>query len=43
MTLLDAHRISDEIEERILDAFPKAEVIIHEDPEGVEEIPPHLA
>lgn len=43
MTLLEAHRISDEIEERILGAFPKAEVIIHEDPEGVEEIPPHLA
>ena len=37
MSLLRAHRISDAVEKDILDAFPDAEVIIHQDPEGVEE------
>jgi ferrous-iron efflux pump FieF len=36
MNLLSAHRISDEIEREIMRAFPGAEVLIHEDPEGVE-------
>jgi ferrous-iron efflux pump FieF len=37
MTLAHAHRVSDEVEAKILEAFPSAEVIIHQDPEGVEE------
>ena len=37
LTLDDAHVISDAVELKILAAFPNAEVIIHADPEGVEE------
>ena len=37
LTLDDAHVISDAVELEILAAFPNAEVIIHADPEGVEE------
>jgi ferrous-iron efflux pump FieF len=36
MTLLEAHRISDEVEDAIKAAFPDAEVITHQDPAGVE-------
>ncbi len=36
MSLMQAHEISDEVEREICAAFPKAEVIIHQDPEGVE-------
>ncbi len=36
MTLLEAHRISDEVEEAIMAAFPDAEVITHQDPAGIE-------
>ncbi len=36
MTLLEAHRISDEVEDAIMAAFPDAEVITHQDPAGVE-------
>ncbi|MBH64264.1 MAG: divalent metal cation transporter FieF [Alphaproteobacteria bacterium] len=43
MTLLEAHHIADEIELQVQEAFPDAEVMIHQDPEGLEEIPPHLA
>ena len=43
MTLLRAHHIADEIELQVREAFPEAEVMIHQDPEGVEEVPPHLA
>jgi len=32
-----AHRISDEVEARLVEAFPGAEVIIHQDPYGLEE------
>lgn len=39
MTLLEAHRIADEVENAIMAAFPDAEVITHQDPAGVEEIP----
>ncbi len=38
MTLSHAHIVSDEVEARILEAFPNAEVIIHQDPAGVPEI-----
>ena len=39
MSLLDAHRISDEVEDAIRLAFPDAEVLIHQDPAGIEETP----
>jgi len=37
LTLNEAHRISDAVEKEILASFPRAEVMIHQDPEGVEE------
>jgi ferrous-iron efflux pump FieF len=37
LTLSEAHRISDAVEADILAAFPNAEVMIHQDPVGVEE------
>src|SRR5438105_1384375 len=37
MNLLRAHEISDEVEARLQQAFPHAEVMIHEDPAGIEE------
>lgn len=37
ISLMEAHRISDEVERRILEAFPDAEVMIHQDPEGIDE------
>jgi len=39
LTLAEAHRISDEVEAEIMAAFPRAEVIIHQDPAGLDE--PH--
>ncbi|MFM9865506.1 MAG: cation diffusion facilitator family transporter [Micropepsaceae bacterium] len=36
MTLLEAHRIADDVENEIMAAFPDAEVITHQDPAGVE-------
>lgn len=37
LTLLDVHHIIHEIEEQLKQIFPLAEIIIHPDPEGVEE------
>lgn len=37
ISLHDAHRISDEVERAIRDAFPGSDVVIHEDPAGVPE------
>ena len=37
MKLQEAHDISEAVEQELMDAYPNAEVIIHEDPEGVEE------
>ena len=37
MTLHDAHIISDQVEADLLAEFPGAEVIIHQDPEGINE------
>jgi ferrous-iron efflux pump FieF len=37
MTLRRSHDIADEVEREILAAFPNAEVIIHQDPAGIEE------
>jgi ferrous-iron efflux pump FieF len=39
MTLADAHAVSDEVEKDLMAAFPGAEVIIHQDPEGYEQAP----
>jgi len=45
MSLLRAHQIADEVEAMMRAAYPNAEIIIHEDPEGIEEAPvfPHRA
>jgi ferrous-iron efflux pump FieF len=37
MSLARAHAVADEVEARILQAFPNAEVIIHQDPAGIAE------
>jgi len=37
LTLLEAHEIADDVMDDIEDAFPDAEVLIHEDPFGVKE------
>jgi len=37
LTLNEAHRVSDAVEADILQAFPQAEVMIHQDPEGIDE------
>ena len=36
MSLTRAHQVSDEVEAALCEAFPRAEVIIHQDPLGVE-------
>ena len=38
LTLMEAHRISDNVEDAVLAAYPGADVIIHQDPEGVAEV-----
>ena len=46
MNLLRAHEISDAVEALIQAAFPQAEILIHEDPAGIEErvaFPPRTA
>ena len=40
MSLTHAHTVSDAVEAEILAAYPLAEVIIHQDPAGVETLPP---
>ena len=42
MSLAQAHAISDEVERDLLAAYPGAEVIIHQDPEGLEPPPEEL-
>jgi ferrous-iron efflux pump FieF len=37
LSLSQAHRISDEVEARLRASYPGAEIIIHQDPEGIEE------
>lgn len=39
ISLSEAHRISDEIEAELLKRFPGADVIIHQDPAGHEDVP----
>jgi ferrous-iron efflux pump FieF len=41
ISLMGAHEVSDAVEHQLMDAFPNAEVIIHQDPAGVE-TPPEL-
>lgn len=43
LSLIDAHLIADEVEARIREMHPNAEVIIHQDPEGYMEDHPPLA
>ena len=43
LTLMRAHEISDAVEARIRAAFPHAEVLIHADPDGIEETMPSFA
>jgi ferrous-iron efflux pump FieF len=42
MTLAEAHRISDDVERAIEAAFPDTEVLIHQDPAGIEDRPKKL-
>ena len=35
MTVTEAHRVMDEIEEKLMAAFPGVEILIHPDPEGL--------
>ena len=37
LSLVRAHEISDEVEAKLRDAYPNAEIMIHQDPEGIEE------
>jgi len=37
LSLIQAHEISDEVERRLRAAYPHAEIIIHQDPQGIEE------
>jgi ferrous-iron efflux pump FieF len=43
MPLKEAHRVSDAVEQAILNAYPGAEVIIHQDPAGLEPLPEDFA
>lgn len=43
MPLKEAHRISDAVEQAILNAYPGAEVIIHQDPAGLEPLARNFA
>jgi ferrous-iron efflux pump FieF len=37
MSLIRAHEVSDEVEEMLRAAYPNAEILIHQDPAGIEE------
>ncbi len=39
ITLVEAHRISDEVEAGLMEVFPRAQIIIHQDPAGHEDVP----
>lgn len=43
LSLSEAHRISDEVERMIAARFPEAEILIHEDPAGLDEERPEFA
>jgi ferrous-iron efflux pump FieF len=42
LPLWHAHKISDRVEKEILAKFPDADVIIHQDPKGLQEDHPDL-
>jgi ferrous-iron efflux pump FieF len=42
ISLVRAHAISDEVEARIRREFPEADVIIHQDPAGIEDPPTYI-
>jgi ferrous-iron efflux pump FieF len=42
MSLAEAHSVSDAVERALQEAYPGAEVIIHQDPAGLEPLPPDL-
>lgn len=42
LSLFDAHGVADAVEIELMQAFPGAEVIIHQDPAGAQEPRPHL-
>jgi ferrous-iron efflux pump FieF len=35
LALIEAHRISDEVEDKLLELFPESDVLIHQDPYSV--------
>jgi ferrous-iron efflux pump FieF len=37
LTLLKAHEVSDEVELELRRTFPDAEILIHQDPTGIDE------
>lgn len=43
LTLTEAHQIADEVERMVTERFPEAEILIHEDPAGIEEEHPGIA
>ncbi len=43
LPLAEAHRIADEVEAAVREAFPNAEIIIHQDPDDQEDDTPHFA
>ncbi|WP_299400124.1 cation diffusion facilitator family transporter [Pelagibius sp.] len=42
LSLIDAHTIADQVEEALLEAFPGAEIILHQDPHGIKEDRAHF-
>lgn len=40
MSLAEAHAVSDAVEKALLQAYPSADIIIHQDPVGLEPLPP---
>ncbi|WP_439105887.1 cation diffusion facilitator family transporter [Congregibacter sp.] len=38
ISLLEAHRIAEEVESAIFEQFPGADIVVHQDPEGVTEL-----
>ena len=38
MTLLESHKITDEVTDNVLDVYPNSELIIHTDPLGIDEV-----
>ncbi len=42
LTLLDAHRVSDDVQKAVEAEFPGADIIIHQDPDGISEYHPRV-